>query len=173
MSGITLSSETEFSETRGRWLGSYNMVCVVISIVAFIATAAKGRTGVGGALFFAIVVYGSSFLVKQEVAKMKQRRLWSCIFTLNSTLTAEEIGQKAAYFLLEKGIQTDITDEAVTFKGKNAIYTLDLNQAGNCFSLDWGYPLGKLFSPMRWQYIADYKETLSEIGTIAYCIQQL
>lgn len=173
MSRITLGSETEFSETKGQWLNSYNIACAVIAILAFIATAVQGRVGIGGALFFAFLVCGSAFLVKQEVAKMKQRGLRSCVFTLSSTCTAAEIGQKAAYSLLEKGIQTDITDGAVTFKGKNASYIFEFDQAGNCFSLYWGYPVGKLFSPMRWQYITDYKETLSEIGTIAYCIQHL
>lgn len=173
MERMTLSSETEFAEVKGHWLSTYNMVCVAIFIVVFIATIAGGKTGFGGALFFAFIICFGAFLVKQEVAKIKKLGLRSCIFTLNSGATVEEIGQKVAYPLLEKGIQTELANGVLNFKGKTAIYTLIRDQSGTCFSLDWGYPVGKIFSPGRWQMISDYNEVMSELGRIAYYIQQV
>lgn len=173
MHGMTLKSETEFAEVKGHWLSSYNMACVVIFIVVFIATIAGGKTGFGGALFFAFIICLSTFFVKQEVARIKKLGLRSCTFTLNGELTTEEIGQKVAYPLLEKGIQTEFANGVLNFKGKTAIYTMIREQNGTCFSLDWGYPIGKIFSPGRWQMISDYNEVMSELGRIAYYIQQV
>lgn len=173
MQKMTLHSETEFAEVKGHWSSTYNIACAAIFIIVFLAVTAGGKTDAGGALFVAFIACLSAFLIKGEVAKIKKLGLRSCVFTLSSGATAEEIGQKVAYPLLEKGIQTDIADGVVNFKGKTAIYTLIRDQSGTCFSLDWGYPLGKLFSPMRWQYISDYKEVLSELGRIAYYIQQV
>ncbi len=172
MEKMTLNSETEFAEVKGRWMTTYNLVCVIIFFIVFITTLAKGNTGVGGALFFAFLICVGAFLIKQKVAKLKRLGLGPCAFMLCSEATMEEIVQKVAYPLLEKGIQTDIVDGKLTFQGKTAVYTFSLGQDETCFFLDWHYPIGKIFSPKRWQMISDYKEVLSELGMIAYYIQQ-
>lgn len=172
MQGMKLSNETEFAEVKGHWLKTYNIAYVVIFAIFFLLAVSKG-SGVGRAIFGSLGVCVGAFLVKQKAAQMKRYGIAESTFALGNELTTEEIGEKVAIFLLNKGIETTFSDGKLIFKGKNAGYTFIRYENRECFSLSWDYSLGKIFSPGRWQFITDYRELLEETGMIAYYIQQL
>lgn len=173
MSKMQLSSETELAEIKGRWLSTYNIVYPII-LVIFTLIGLSNDNSLGASVLFGLIVCFGAFLIKGEIASKKRR--WSVdsySFALDSDLTAEEIGEKVAYSLLTKGIETIFENANLNFKGKTTSYVFIRDEAAKCFRLEWYYPsLRKAFSPFRWQSITDYREMLSEVGSIAYHIQQ-
>ena len=172
MQKIRLNSETEFAATKGHWLGTYNIIYLVILVVVFSSAFLRGLT-MKVAVLCSLAFCGGAFLIKQKAAQLKRYGIAEAAFALENELTTKEVGEKVAIFLLDKGIKTTFENEKPVFKGKNASYTFIRYENEECFSLCWDYSLTETFSPGRWQFITDYKELLEETGTIAYYIQQL
>lgn len=173
MSKMQLSSETELAEIKGRWLSTYNIVYLII-LVVFILIGLSKDDSLGMSVTAGLIVCLGAFIVKEEIARVKRK--WSIdsySFALDSNLTTEEIGEKVAYPLMNKGFETTFENGSMIFKGKTTSYTFIRDEAAGSFRLEWYYTsIGKIFSPFRWQFITDYREMLNEVGSIAYHIQQ-